>query len=269
MKSILLSFFISQLISSSLYAALTFGVVPQQSPLILIKSWTPVIQYLEKETGQKIDLKIESSISKFEEILYSGGYDIAYMNPYHYIVANEKKGYNSKIRDEKDLVGILVVNKNSNLNSIIDIKGKNFLFASANAFAATLLTKYELSKKYNIYIDKNKTFTYVNSHDSVYKGIARGIGDVGGGIERTFNALDDMEVKESLKILYKTQSYPSHPIAFNPSVSEDIQKRFVNAFMNIPKNLLEDLNMIHIIKADDATYDIVRDIAKELSLSKE
>ena len=152
MKSILLSFFISQLISSSLYAALTFGVVPQQSPLILIKSWTPVIQYLEKETGQKIDLKIESSISKFEEILYSGGYDIAYMNPYHYIVANEKKGYNSKIRDEKDLVGILVVNKNSNLNNIIDIKDKNFLFASANAFAATLLTKYELSKKYNIYI---------------------------------------------------------------------------------------------------------------------
>lgn len=89
----------------------------------------------------------------------------------------------------------LVVNKNSNLNNIIDIKDKNFLFASANAFAATLLTKYELSKKYNIYIDKNKTFTYVNSHDSVYKGIARGIGDVGGGIERTFNALDDMEVK--------------------------------------------------------------------------
>ena len=84
-----------------MYAALTFGVVPQQSPLILIKSWTPVIQYLEKETGQKIDLKIESSISKFEEVLYSGGYDIAYMNPYHYIVANEKKGYNSKIRDEE------------------------------------------------------------------------------------------------------------------------------------------------------------------------
>ena len=161
MKNILLSFFICQIILSNLYA-LTFGVVPQQSPLILIKSWSPVIQYLEKETEQKIDLKIESSISKFEEILYSGGYDIAYMNPYHYIVANEKKGYNSKIRDEKDLVGILVVNKNSNLNSIIDIKGKNFLFASANAFAATLLPKYELSKKYNINIDKNETFTYVN-----------------------------------------------------------------------------------------------------------
>ena len=269
MKNILLSFFICQLISSSLYAALTFGVVPQQSPLILIKSWTPVIQYLEKETGQKIDLKIESSISKFEEVLYSGGYDIAYMNPYHYIVANEKKGYKAKIRADENLVGILVVNKNSMINNIEEVKGKKILFASPNAFAATLLTKYELSKKYNINIEKNEQFTYVNSHDSVYKGIARGIGDVGGGIERTFDALEDIKAKEALRILYRTQAYPSHPVAFNKSISEDLQKKFTNAFLNIPKDLLENLSMKNIIKTDDKEYDIVRDISKELSLPKE
>ncbi len=268
MKNILLSFFICQIISSSLYA-LTFGVVPQQSPLILVKSWTPIIQYLENETGQKIDLKIESSISKFEEVLYSGGYDIAYMNPYHYIVANEKKGYNAKLRADNNLIGILVVNKTSNINNITDVKGKKFLFPAPNAFAATLLAKYELSKKFNINIDKNELYTYVNSHDSVYKGVARGVGDVGGGIERTFSALEDIEAKDSLKILYKTQAYPSHPIAFNKSITEDVQKKFINAFVNIPENLLEDLSMKHIIKTEDKEYDIIRDIAKELSLPKE
>ena len=268
MKNILLGFFICQIISSSLFA-LTFGVVPQQSPLILVKSWTPIIQYLENETGQKIDLKIESSISKFEEVLYSGGYDIAYMNPYHYIVANEKKGYKAKIRAENNLIGILVVNKDSNINNIADIKGKKFLFPAPNAFAATLLAKYELSKKFNINIDKNELYTYVNSHDSVYKGVARGVGDVGGGIERTFDALDDAKAKESLKILYETQAYPSHPIAFNKSISEDLQKKFINAFIDIPENLLEDLSMKHIIKTEDKEYDIIRDIAKELSLPKE
>lgn len=268
MKNVFLSFFFFHVISTSLYA-LTFGVVPQQSPLILIKSWAPVIQYLEKETGEKIDLKIENSIPKFEEILYSGGYDIAYMNPYHYIVANEKKAYKARIRADENLVGILVVNKNSTINNIVDVKGKKFLFASPNAFAATLLTKYELSKKYNINIEKNEQFTYVNSHDSVYKGVARGIGDIGGGIERTFNALEDTEAKEALKILYKTQAYPSHPIAFNSSVSEDVQKKFINAFINMPKNLIEDLSMEHIIKTNNKEYDIVRDIAKELSLPKE
>ena len=69
MKSVLLIFLFCQLIFSNLNA-ITFGVVPQQSPLILVKSWAPVIQYLEKETGEKIDLKIENSIQKFEEVLY-------------------------------------------------------------------------------------------------------------------------------------------------------------------------------------------------------
>ncbi len=249
--------------------AITIGVVPQQSPLILAKTWTPVIQYLEKETGEKIDLRIENSIPKFEEVLYSGGYDIAYMNPYHYIVANTKKSYIAKIRANEDLVGILVVNKLSTINDIRDIKGKKFLFASPNAFAATLLTKYELSKKYNINIDKNEQFSYVNSHDSVYKGVSRGIGDVGGGIERTFDALEDIDAKESLKILYKTKSYPSHPIAFSQIVSKDIQIKFINAFMKIPEDLLKDLGMEKIIKTDDKEYDVVRDMAKELSLIKE
>lgn len=264
MKNILLFL----IISSSMYA-LTLGVVPQQSPLSLAKSWSPIVQYLEKETGERIELKIENSITKFEEVLYSGGYDIAYMNPYHYVVASQKKAYKAKIRANEDLVGILVVNKNSNINSVADIKGKKILFASPNAFAATLLTKYELSKKYNINIDKNEQFSYVNSHDSVYKGVARGVGDVGGGIERTFNALEDVEAKESLKILYKTQSYPSHPIAFSQSVSEETQKKIINAFMNIPENLLKDLGMETIIKTDDKEYDIVRDIVKQLSLPKE
>lgn len=268
MKSVLLIFLFCQLIFSNLNA-ITFGVVPQQSPLILVKSWAPVIQYLEKETGEKIDLKIENSIQKFEEVLYSGGYDVAYMNPYHYIVANQKKSYQAKMRANEDLVGILVVSKTSGINNIKETKGKKFLFASPNAFAATLLTKYELSKKYNINIDKNEQFSYVNSHDSVYKGVARGIGDIGGGIERTFDALEDNEAKESLKIIYRTQAYPSHPIAFSQSVPENIQKKFMEAFINMPKDLLDKLNMENIIKTDDKEYDIVRDIAKELSLPKE
>jgi phosphonate transport system substrate-binding protein len=267
-KTILLYFFISQLISSSLYS-LTFGIVPQQSPLKLIKSWNPIVEYLEKETGQKIELKIENSIIKFEQELYAGKYDFAYMNPYHYVLSNKKQSYIAKIRADKNIVGILVVNKKSNLNNIIDLKGKNFFFPSPNSFAATLLCKYELSKNFNINIDKNESFSYVNSHDSVYKGVARGIGDVGGGIERTFNALKDKETKDSLKILYKTKAYPSHPIAFKQSMSDEIQKKLIDAFMNIPESLLKSLSIKHMTKTDNLEYDIIRDIAKELSLSKD
>lgn len=240
---------------------LIFGVVPQQSPLELVKDWQPIVSYLENATGEKVILKVERSIPEFEKTLYSGGYDIAYMNPYHYVIAHKRQGYVAVVRDEKNLVGILVTKKNSGLNDVSMLKGKSFLFPAPDAFAATLLTKYELLKKYGIDINKEKNYRYVNSHDSVYKGVSRGIGDVGGGIERTFNNLDDKETKDALIILYKTKAYPSHPFALNKSMPEQLKNKMTKAIVEMPDSLLASLSMKHLVSIDDSEYNAVRDIA--------
>lgn len=251
------SFFVSALFAKML----TFGIVPQQSPMELVKDWQPIVSYLEKATGEKIVLKVERSIPEFEKVLYSGGYDIAYMNPYHYVVAHDRQRYIAGVRDEKNIIGILVSRKESGWSEPSMLKGKSFLFPAPDAFAATLLIKYELLKKYNININKEKNYRYVNSHDSVYKGVARNIGDVGGGIERTFNNLDDKESKESLAIIYKTKAYPSHPFAFHPSMSERVKEKMVKAIMQMPEPFVETLSMKRLKVTNDAEFDSVRDIA--------
>ncbi|QOY50929.1 phosphate/phosphite/phosphonate ABC transporter substrate-binding protein [Candidatus Sulfurimonas baltica] len=267
MKKALCYLVISYFFSMNLYA-ITLGVVPQQSPLKLMKVWAPIAQYLKKETGIDVTLKIESSITKFERVLYSGGYDIAYMNPYHYVVAHKKKGYLAKVKAHKNIVGILVTRKDSAIQTTQDCKNKIFLFPAPNAFAATLVTKYELLKFFNIELNEEKKFLYVNSHDSVYKGVARGIGDVGGGIERTFENLNDKVTKNSLNILYKTKGYPSHPFAFKPSLKEETIKKMSKAILNMPNGLLNKLSIKKMIKTDDSQYNIIRDIATKLKMDK-
>lgn len=248
---------------------LTFGVVPQQSPMKLMQDWKPIVDYLEKATGDKITLKVERSIPEFEKILYSGGYDIAYMNPYHYVVAHKKQGYNANVRDEKNLIGILVVRKESGISDISMLKGKQFLFPSPDAFAATLLNKYELFKKYGINVEHGEKFRYVNSHDSVYKGVSRGVGDVGGGVQRTFDDLNDIKAKESLVIIYKTKAYPSHPFAIKPSMSDKTKTKLAKAFLEMPVEFLNSLSMKHLIEAKNSDYDSVRDISKVLPIDKD
>jgi len=261
---------VSILFLTTLFAEnLTFGVVPQQSPIELMHDWQPVVNYLEKATGDTITLKIERSISEFEKNLYSGGYDIAYMNPYHYVVAHKKQGYVASIRDEKNLFGILVVRKESGINDISMLKGKQFLFPSPDAFAATLLNKYELYKKYGINVEHDEKFRYVNSHDSVYKGVSRGIGDVGGGVQRTFDDLNDIKVKESLSIIYKTKPYSSHPFAIKPSVLDKTKIKLAKALLEMPVELLNSLSMKHLIEAKDSDYDSVRDVSKLLPIDKD
>lgn len=249
-------------------SALTLGVVPQQNLFHLLKVWHPIVSYLEKETGEKIQLKIAPSIPAFEKLLYSGQYDLAYMNPYHYVLAH-KKGYKIAVRAEKKLVGIVVVKKTSSIKDFSHVEDKSFLFPSPDAFAATLLVKYELFHKYGIDINTLHNFVYVNSHDSVYKGVARDIGDFGGGVERTFNNLDDNNSKNALRILYKTQTYPSHPFAYKSSMPKKLQEKFTKAFLNMPNNLLDSLNVKKFILTDDKEYDSIRNLINKLSLEED
>jgi len=254
-------FFVKNLLAD----VLVFGVVPQQSPFRLVKVWQPVIDYLQKATGEKIILKTERSIVEFKRVLYKGTYDISYISPWQYMILHNKHGYIARVRAKKSIVGILVANKNSNITDISMAANKKFLFPAPNAFASTLVTKYELLKQFNIHVDKER---YVNSHDSVYKGIARGIGDIGGGIERTFKNLKDKQTKESLIILHKTKAYPSHPIVFKPALSKIRQDKLIKALLNMPKRLLNALSMKELIEIDDSEYDVIRDFANKLALKE-
>lgn len=244
---------------------IVFGVVPQQSPSELIKTWEPIISYLTKETGINIIFKTESSIPKFEKELYSGNYDIAYINPYHFVVANRQKGYKAILRTTEEIKGILVSHKDKTTFDIKEFKNKTFLFPAPNAFAATLLAKYELKKKYGFDIEKEANVLYVNSHDSVYKGVARGVGDIGGGIERTIEQFNDSDSASKIKILYKTQSYPSHPISVLPSLQNEYVDLIEKAFLKMPKNILEKLTKNStVIKVDSSEYDEVKNLVVEL-----
>ena len=239
---------------------ITLGVVPQQSPLKLSKKWLKVTKYLKEETGVNIVFKTERSIPLFEKKLYNGEYDISYMNPYHFTVANAKKGYEAFTRANKNIVGILLAKSDKVDFSKENLKGKTFLFPAPNAFAATLLTKFELKQKFDFDVDKEGKVLYVNSHDSVYKGISRELGYLGGGIIRTFNNFIDKTDKDKIKIVYKTSAYPSHPIAAHPRVSKELVEKLQNAFVNMPEDIKKTLSIKKFKVTNSAEYDAIKAI---------
>lgn len=256
------------LFSSILNAEIILGVVPQQSPLKLQKVWQPIAMYLSEKTGEKITFKTEKSINQFEKVLYAGGYDFAYMNPYHYVVAHKKQAYSAKVRATKNIKGILVMKKGSSKKTI-HADNARYLFPSPNAFAATLLTKYELVETFKVDPKVLEKARYVNSHDSVYKATSRGIGDIGGGIVRTFNSLNDTQTKENLVIVHTTKAYPSHPFAFKPNLDEQVTKKIIEALLHMPEPLLKSLSIKGLKKIDHAEYTSVENLALKLKIMRE
>ena len=255
-----------KLIALSLIAVLgianeiTLGVVPQQSPLKLSKKWLKITDYLQKETGLKVVFKTKNSIPKFEDELYKGAYDISYMNPYHFIVANRTQGYEAFTRADKQIIGILLAKDSKYEFTKENLKDKTFLFPAPNAFAATLLTKHELKQKFGFDVDKEAKVLYVNSHDSVYKGVARNIGDLGGGIVRTYNNFKSSSDKDNINVVYKTEKYPSHPIAYHPRMNKDDVEKIKDAFLNMPKDLKAILSIKNFIETSTKEFDAIKEI---------
>lgn len=248
-------------LSISLHAKdIIFGVVPQQSTSKLIEAWQPLMDYLSRTTGHKIIFRTEKSIAMFLKVLESGNYDMAYSSPYHYVVADKKHGYDALVRFNELITGILVVKKDSNITSVEDIKTKSFLFPSPRAFAATLLPKYEFLAAYNYSIDEFNNLRYVNSHDSVYKGIIRNYGDIGGGIMRTYLRF---ESKDELRIIYKTKDYPSHIISINSSLDSNVKTTIEEALLNMPQKYTHNISDKKLIATSDIEY---QDIEKLITV---
>lgn len=207
----------------------SFGVVPQFSSERISKTWEPILDLLETETGLQFKLSGSLDIPAFERSFTKGGFDFAYMNPYHAIVAHKNAGYEPIIRDVgRSLYGIIVVKKDSPLQSVTELEGKKVAFPAPNALGAALIPRAEFSRKHNIEIEE----MYVSSHTSVYLNVALGLAAAGGGVQKTL-AQQPEHIASQLKIISKTQEVPPHPITVHKRVPEKVKLAVQRALMKI------------------------------------
>lgn len=228
----------------------TLAVVPQLPPAEIHKNWTPFVERLSKETGVTIKLKFYKTIPDFEEAFLKGIPDFAFMNPYHAVMAKKKQGYIPLLRDKTPLVGILVVKKDSRIQAVQDLNGKEIAFPAPNAYAAALYMRALLTEKEKIKF----TPVYVKTHTNVYRHVALGKTTAGGGVNNTLQRESD-EIKAQLKIIYETPGSAPHPLSAHPRVTEKIRKSLTDAILKIAtepehQNMLNTVQMPKPVIAD-------------------
>lgn len=242
---------------------LVFGIVPQQSASRLAQMWVPFMQALEARLDRPVRFATMKDIPTFEQCLAQGAYDIAYMNPYHYTTFSAQSGYRAFAHQaNKKLKGLLVVKKDSPIQSLDPLNNQNLAFPSPAAFGASVLPRAELK-------GRGLTITprYVKSHDSVYRAVASGVFPAGGGVQRTFNNTDPA-IRDQLRIIYNTKAYTPHAFAVSPKVSEATQQAIQAAMLDIAQTnpeLVKAIGMSGFSAATDQTWNDVRALNLEKS----
>ena len=198
----------------------SWSVVPQFSPTVVHRDWTPLLDELQRRTGYRFKLHPASGFDEFERKLYEGVYDFVYANPYQTLLAHRKQGYIPLIRDEqRRLTGILVVRKDSPYQSPQDLDGKTIAFASPNAFAVSLYMRAMLRQKEGI----DFTPVWTGTHSNAYRQVLLGRADASGGIYRTLEK--ELEpARRTLRIIYNLPSTITHAVSSHPRVPEAVRQ---------------------------------------------
>lgn len=209
--------------------AYTVGIVPQFDARHIYEIWRPILDTLEQKTGIQLILQGAPTITDFEVEFNRGDFDFAYMNPYHILVANDSQGYEPLVRDVgKLLQGILVVHKDSPIQSPEELGGKTISFPAPNALGASLLLRADLHDLFNIdFIPR-----YVKTHSSVYLNVALGLVDAGGAVQKTL-LQQPAATRDALRVLYRTRKLPPHPFCAHPRVPIVVQNKIKMALIDL------------------------------------
>lgn len=239
--------------------AFSLGIVPQQAIKKIHTLWEPFTKYIQQQTNYPVHLYGSPDIPTYENRLFSGKFDLAYVNPRSFLQASKYVGYLPIAREaNKKLRGIIVVAKDSPYQSINDLNNIHFV-SPKGAFAASALTRIHL---YNLELNVKNSF--VDTHSQGYSLVATGAVDAAGGVMRTFNNLP-AKIKNKLKILWTSKGVAPHAFIIHPRVNKTVRQRITEAiirFKDTPEGVAfyKSLNLNPFVAAQSKDWDDVRQL---------
>ncbi len=240
------------------YNSLLFGISPHLTKQQQAQ-WLPLIRHIEKQTNYPLRLQTSPTIPVFENRLFAGKFDLAYINPKLFIESNRYVGYQPVVKEgQKTLKAIIVVAKDSPYQTLKDLKGARFT-SPENAFAASVLSRL------NLYAQGiNIIHSHVKTAAEGYAQVVDGSADAVGGVPQTFDLLP-AEIKNSLKILWTSEGVAPYAFVVHPRVNSTVRQRIVEAildFKDTPEGIafFNKLKMNPFVSAKNNDWDDIRQL---------
>lgn len=236
-------------------AVYIFGVVPQFEQRKLYAIWNPIVTELSRRTGLTFKLVTTLTIENFEKEFVNGGFDFVYMNPYHVL---KSRDYLPLVADNTPLRGILVVRRDSPIQTLKELDGKEIAFPSPNALGASLLMRADLERLQHVTVKP----LYVKTHSSVYLHVVKGLTVAGGGVEKSLKEQDET-VRSALRVIYTTRNMTSHPVAAHKRVRIADQQKVRHALLAMDRDpagraLLAKIPTQHLMQVSMKDYEKMR-----------
>ena len=231
----------------SRYKELTFAVVPAENASGVSDRFAPFIDYLSKELGVPVKLRIANDYAAVIEGQRAGNIQIAHYGPASYSTAyltGVKTEPFVTTRNNDGTIGyysVIYVKAGSPYKDIHDLKGKTIGFVDPNSTSGYNAPRFFLHK---IGIDVDSFFSnsiITGSHENGVIALDKGTvdcaadwwnSDTDSNLTRMVNK--GMVKKGDFRIVFKSGLLPGSPFAYLSDLPADLKQAIVKAFMDAP-----------------------------------
>jgi phosphonate transport system substrate-binding protein len=248
-----------------------FGVHPLHNPKRLFKVYQPMVDYINSHlNGGKLRLEASRDYPSFDKKLAEGYFDLALPNPYQTITAADN-GYKifGKMGDDHNFRGIILVRKDSKINSVNDLRGKTVSYPAPTALAATMMPQWYLYE-HGIDIRKDIINSYVGSQESSIMNVYLGKSAAAATWPPPWKAFIKQrpEIAKKVTIKWETFSLPNNGLVARNDVPDEIVQQVSEIITTLHtheegKKILEAMELSRYEKADEKTYEPVREFLKK------
>lgn len=242
-----------------------FGSVAMDIPAVMYKRLSPLTGYLSETLDMPVTLKLAPNMKIAIKNTIKGEVDLVYLTPVAYLKAHEKSNTRLVVKTVTKGKGsfrlMIVVNENSPIKTLEQLKGKSFAFGDK----AALLQRAVVVGS-GVAMEELGSYNFLGHYDNIVRAVINE--DFEAGILK-----DTMAYKwegKGIRILYSSEDLPPYNISVSKNIDEALLKKIQQAFLALDPNKPEHLAIIQAVDkkyngfafTDDKEYDVIRQLIK-------
>ena len=231
------------------YPELVFAVIPSENASSVNDRYGPMMEYLGKQLGVKVTLRIAADYAAVIEGQRAGQIHIGYYGPSSFaralMIGSKVEAVAQEVNADgtKGYYSVLWVKKDNSATKLQDLKGKNLCLVDPNSTSGNNVPRFAMDK---MGIDPDKFFgkvAYAGSHENAIIGVQQGTCDA------AFNWYNDenesmllrmdrkgMAKFADFKMIFKSDQIVNSPIAVLGEMPADLKMAIKDALLNVAKN---------------------------------
>jgi len=238
------------------YPELTFAVIPAENGSGVTERWQPFVNYLSKELGVKVNLRIANDYAAVIEGQRAGNIQIASYGSASFArarltgVKTDAFANDINIDGSTGYYSVFFVKANSAYKTIDSLKGKNLGLVDPNSTSGNNVPRFELDKMgitdADTYFGK---VVFTGSHENALLALSQGTVDVAANQWTNDNdsTLSQMlhkgmlknadgtpMKKEDFRIVHKSAPIINGPYAYSSDLPEELKVAIAKAFVDAP-----------------------------------